>query len=170
MKHLGLFIITLLLTFAAQAQQINKDLLYGKWNLYSAKKQGVILCIDSLEESKSAFFKLYLEENPGEVITAEDSAEINVMLPQLLAQLTQTYLQFEKGGKAKAFFSLEEDDEERNDIDRNYVWKSANEIDLLKDGKVYTSIKVLSLTADKLTIMKMDEGVANTVVLKKASR
>lgn len=126
------------------------------------------MCLDSIEEGKAAMYKLYLQENPGGVLTATDSAKLGEMLPSILRQLSQSYLIFEKGGKAKAYFSMEERDDDEPDINRNYIWKSATEIDLLKDGRVYTSLKILFLNADKLVLIKNGEGMDNIIIFKKA--
>lgn len=167
MKKYILILLAVFTALLADAQQIDKDLLYGRWSLYSIQMGNVFMCSDSFDRTMTSMLEAYLAENPEGVVTQEDSIEIKQKLPIILSELEKSYVEFNRSGKAKAHFSME--DEEDEDIQRSFTWLNDREITIAKDGDAYTQLKILSLTANKLVVTKVEKvsAVENVVVFTK---
>lgn len=162
-------IIALLLSVAAlKAQYIDKDNLPGRWSVYSMRIDAIYLCRDSMEQTKESFFKLMKKGMKDKKISKEEMAQFEEEMERLLAGLDQSYLQFNKDGTGKAYFALDEEDNE--DWERTYKWASDKDLVLMRNGEPYSTLRVISLTKTQLVVTKVEgEGseVPNQVVFRK---
>lgn len=172
MKKYILIVAVVLSAIAAQAQAINKEYLPGRWSLYSVNFDGVYMCSDSIEETKKSFIEVNKTKKGDEKMSDAEMAQLDLVLPNMLIEMEESYVQFNKDGTAKAYFSMEKGEEadEKDDTERSYKWLSDNEIMLLRNGKDYTKLKVISLSRTHLVVTKLDgegSGEPNKVVFRK---
>lgn len=172
MKKYILIVAVVLTAIATQAQKINRDYLPGRWSLYSVNFDGVYMCSDSIAETKKSFIEVNKTKPADEKLSDEEIGQLDQVLPALLKEMEQSYVQFNKDGTAKAYFSMDKDEEDdaKDDTERSYKWVADDEIMLLRNGKDYTKLKVISLSRTHLVVTKLDgegSGEPNKVVFRK---
>lgn len=167
-----ILIAAVLTAIAAQAQSINKEYLPGRWSLYSVNFDGVYMCSDSIEETKKSIIEENKTKKGDDKLSNQEIEQLDQIVPALLSEMEKSYIQFNKDGTAKAYFSMDKDEDAdaKDDTERAYKWVSDAEIMLLRNGKDYTKLKVISLNRTHLVVTKLDgegAGEPNMVVFRK---
>src|ERR1700722_9364675 len=104
---------------AGQAQQINKELIYGKWALYSMRMEDlsnknsmtIDLDKDSMLQAAKEMIHARRESSPKNKVSPEDSLNLINQLKDMYSKLFLTYIEFDKDGKTTMLIGFEKDGE-----------------------------------------------------------
>jgi len=162
MKKTLLLLTLCLACICGHAQQIDKKLLYGRWDLYSAKDPGNSLCRDSLDQVTERImqqFPVDSGQGNGSGFSYDDSLKLAKTIRAGLNEAFKSYFKFDEQGNMEAFacaggecFS---DTSQYQWIDNNQISKKK------KTGASAEVITILSLNDARLStrVEDMESGV-----------
>ena len=164
MRNILLLLILYIGSLHAHAQQIDKKLLIGRWDLYSAKDPGNSLCRDSLDQITERIMRQFpvdTAQGNGSVFSYNDSLELAKTIRNGLNVAFKSYMKFDEQGNMEAFACA--GDECFSDTTQ-YQWIDNNQISKKKATGTGTEVfTILSLTDARLSTRMEDLESGATV-------
>jgi hypothetical protein len=145
----------------SHAQEINKDMIYGKWLLYSMEaedisgKSGITMDKDSLYQTVSGMIRAQMAANRYSVI---DSTGLLDQMKEIYSMVFQTYLEFDTAGHTTMLMGFEKDgDGNVSKETGTYKWTGINTIaENLRDPDNMTFV-IYNLTNHNLVLKAYNE-------------
>ena len=145
-------------------QEIDKELIYGKWSLYSMRVEDIkgnssmSVNKDSLYQTVNAMIRASRASNPKAVVNAQDSLDQLAEVKEIYALLFQTYLQFDTDGHTTMLIGFEKDgDGKASKESGTYKWTGKNTIaETLGDPDNMTFV-INTLTTNNLILRAYNE-------------
>ena len=164
MKRYNLFVLIIFAFLMGHGQDIDKELIYGKWSLYSMRIEDIkgnssmSVNKDSLYQTVSAMIRASRASNPKAIVSAEDSMAQLDEVKEIYALLFQTYLQFDADGHTTMLIGYEKDAEGKASKESGtYKWTGKNTIaETLGDPDNMTFV-INTLTTDLLILKAYNE-------------
>ena len=141
----------------ASTQKIDKNLLIGKWDIYSFTNHGISVYRDSLEEDIKVMVKLRKSNKPNLSWTIIDSLKVVDEVTSMLENIFKSNIMFDAKGNTKAKLGLGTADGKMEEETGTYEWTADNKIIQKTNKPSSTSFVVLKLTADVLVIKFVEE-------------
>jgi hypothetical protein len=153
MKKIFFLLTISLACITTHAQQIDKKLLYGKWDLYAMHIQGYNLCRDSLAQNMGALIQALKTEDSTVHFTPDDSLKLVDNFKTIFDDFFETYMTFDKKGGSTVLAGFEKNKNGKSTEEKGtYKWTGENKF-IQKIGKSHSEeFTVVKLTATKLTI------------------
>ena len=148
-----------LLTAKANAQTVNKNLLYGKWTITSLKADGQEINADNLTTAVDYDLKLQRQNNPDHAITREDSLKAVADQKKLYKDLSDSYIDFGQKGNVTTYIAMKKDKND-NPLDpqaATYTWTGEKTLSIKEPGRAPSIVTIEELTAKTLKITLKDE-------------
>ena len=141
----------------ADAQTIDKKLLYGKWMLYSMSGDGQSLSRDSMEHGIAELINRGRIKTPD--MTVEDSLAGMARLKRKFRDLFKTYTIYNEDGTCTMFSGVERDENGKLfEKTGTYVWSGDNKILMTLGESSPEALVIISLSADKLVARSDDKA------------
>lgn len=162
-KYIACLAISLIF-LTSHAQEINKELIYGKWMLYSmgaediSGRNGITLDKDSLYQTVTEMIHAKRAANPGATVSANDSLDLLDQLKEMYGMIFQTYLEFDTGGHTTMLIGFEKDGEGNVSKESGtYKWTGKNTIaENLREPDNMTFV-INNLTKNNLVLKAFNE-------------
>ena len=146
------------------SQEIDRELIYGKWSLYSMRIEDIkgnssmSVNKDSMYQTVNAMIHASRASNPKAIVSAEDSMAQLDEVKEIYALLFQTYLQFDTNGHTTMLIGFEKDaDGKASKESGTYKWTGKNTIaETLGDPDNMTFV-INALTTDLLILKAYNE-------------
>jgi hypothetical protein len=158
MKKIILLLTVCMAYLCADAQTIDKKLIYGKWMLYAMNGDGISLTRDSLEQGIANMISHQKAKHPDKVLTADDSLKMSANLKDKFKDLFKTYSIYDEKGNCSMFSGISRGENGKStEQTGTYVWSGDDKIiQTISDYNPEAYI-IVSLTAHKLVI-RLDKG------------
>ncbi len=140
------------------AQEINKDLLYGKWQQYSATSKGKTIYRDSLDRFIEATVKERNGDNPEFQLSPDDSVAIAKEAKVSFDDIFKSYVIIDRE-KYTVLFCKKGDCKE---VGGDYTWVSGNVLTSKgPDAGSGVIVTIISVTADRLVLKSLNKENAS---------
>ena len=153
-----LLLLTICLAYVyADAQTIDKKLLYGKWMLYSMSGDGQSISRDNMEQGVAGMVNQGRIKTPA--MTAEDSLAEMARLKNQFRDLFKSYMIYHEDDTCIIFLGVDRDENGKLfEKKTTYVWSGDNKILLTQSQSDPETWVIESLTPDKLVTRLEDKA------------
>ena len=160
MKGAILILILCTASICTHAQQIDKKLIIGRWDLYSGKTGENSMCRDSMDQLVGQFMRLYpmnSQYDSGSFSTNDDSLNLVKKIKDNMNDVFKSYFKFDEKGNMVTFACPYGDCHADTG---QYKWIAKDQITVKKNTGASAGIyTILSLTDTRLTI-RIDDQVS----------
>ena len=153
MRKITIMIALCMAGICIYAQQIDKQLLIGRWNLYTINTGSFTLCRDSVPQTIQNIINLEKMGNPNVKMTENDSLVRAMVVTSMMDDMFQTYMIFDTAGTTTVLLGVNKPEDGKFPVRKGtYTWTSGSRISQkLDEGDPVTYI-VRTLTDTKLKL------------------
>jgi hypothetical protein len=149
---------------AGRAQNIDKELIYGKWKLYSMDaeditgRSGISFDKDSLKQTVAEMIHARKSSDPNAKVTQKDSIDLIDQLIEIYGMLFQTYVEFDRDGHTTMLMGFEKDSEGNPSKETGtYTWTGKNTIAENLRAPDNMTFVIYTLTSNTLILKAYNE-------------
>ena len=158
MKGAILILILCTASICTRAQQIDKKLLIGRWDLYAMREGTITVYRDSMAKNTKSLLLYKIGLDATKCMTADDSLAMSVRMRTELEELFTGYAIFDGNEGVRMFLPF--GDPKYKAETGKYFWIKNNQISQVLGISHPKTITILSLTDTELDILYNTEGLS----------